>query len=221
VAAVPNLRIDQGILAFEFSPTIGILARDIDKMGVDIRSFREPLRRAIKEVMIPSFKKNFQEGGRPDPWEPLSEATLELRSRLHGRSGSQILVRTGNLMKNMGYTTMWTITSESAIIKDLPERVWYGKIHQAGYGTTKAKTTGLIKAAMKKGKRLSPADASKQVMAGIDAQIRQAMATGQKIKTPPSIPARPFVMIQDEDEDKIVEVFEDWLDERLARAGFK
>jgi phage gpG-like protein len=219
MASVDGLRIDNGILAFEFSPSIGILARDIDKMGVDIRSFREPLRRAIKEVMIPSFMKNFQVGGRPS-WEPLSEATLNLRASLHGKSGSQILVKTGKLKQNMGYTTMWDITQESAAIKQLPERVWYGVVHQGGYGTTAAKTTSLIKAAMKKGKRLSPADANKQVMAGIDAKIKEAMQTGMKIKSGPAIPARPFVVIQDEDEDNIVKVFEEWLDERLVRAGF-
>jgi phage gpG-like protein len=220
MADVSNLRIDSGILAFDFAPSIGILARDIDKMGVDIRSFREPLRRAIKEVMIPSFKKNFQQGGRPDPWEPLADATLQIRQRLHGRSGGAILIRTGNLMRNMGYTTMWNISSESASIQQLPDRVWYGAIHQGGFGTMKSRTAAVVKAAAKQGKRLSPGDAARAVNASIDAQIRRAMQTGTKVKTAPMIPARPFVLIQDEDEDNIVRVFEDWMDERLARAGF-
>jgi phage gpG-like protein len=35
-----------------------------------------------------------------------------------------------------------------------------------------------------------------------------------------TIPARPFALIQAEDQDKIVEVFDRWLAERAARAGW-
>jgi phage gpG-like protein len=47
------------------------------------------------------------------------------------------------------------------------------------------------------------------------------MASGQKVKlNAASIPARPFVLFQPEDEEAIERVFSDWLDERIARAGF-
>jgi phage gpG-like protein len=188
-----GLRLDSGIMSFDFSPSIGMLARDIDKLGLDIRSFREPLTRAIREVMVPSIRKNFDDGGRPEQWVPLSEVTIE-------RGGSQPLVRSGTLRRTASQINIWDITSESATIRDLPERAWYGKIHQGGYG-------GAVGG--RRGQR------------NLDARLRKAMASGQKVKlNAASIPARPFVLFQPEDEEAIERVFSDWLDERIARAGF-
>lgn len=48
-----------------FTPSMGIMARRVDKLGLDIRSFREPLKRAIRNVVIPSIAENFAVGGRP------------------------------------------------------------------------------------------------------------------------------------------------------------
>lgn len=215
-------RKDSGILAFDFSPTIGILARDLDKMGVDIRSWRVPLTNAVRNVMIPSFQENFQAGGRPDAWEPLSEATQLIRERA-GQSGST-LVRSGALKRNMGYMTMWDITDSYAIVKQLPDRVWYGAIHQSGYGTTAAQITGKIKVAAKKGVKLSAGAAAKQVMDDLDAKLRSALASGQPVGSSADrahpIPARPFVMFQDEDLPKVDDEFRKWIDMRVAAAGF-
>lgn len=218
MAGFPNvrgLRLHDGIVSFEFKPTVGILARDVEKFGIDIRSFREPLRRAVKEVMIPSIKKNFTSQGRPG-WEPLAEDTLLLRARI-GKTGP-ILQRSGALMKNMGYTTMWTITQDYAIIKDLPQRVWYGKVHQEGVSSMKTRLKNEIKNAAAKGIKMSPGTAAKVVQAKIDKEILSGKASKHG-RT--QIPARPFVMFQDEDYDGIEEVFNKWLGERAARAGWK
>lgn len=216
-------RKDSGILAFDFSPTIGILARDLDKMGVDIRSWRVPLTNAVRNVMIPSFQANFQSGGRPDAWEPLSEATQLIRSRA-GQSGPP-LVRSGALQRNMGYMTMWDITDSYAIVKQLPERVWYGAIHQAGYGTTGAAIQNKIKTAAKKGIKLSTGAAAKQVMGELDAKLKSALASGQSVGSSTDrahpIPARPFVMFQDADLPKIDDEFAKWIDMRVLAAGFR
>jgi len=216
--AFPNvrgLRLHDGIVSFEFKPSVGILARDIDKLGLDIRSFREPLRRAVKEVMIPSIKKNFTQQGRPG-WEPLAEDTQLLRDRL-GLSGP-ILRRTGALMRNMGYTTMWDITQDYAIIKDLPPRVWYGKVHQEGISTMRTRMKNEMQKAAKKGFKLSPGEAAKRVQKQIDADILSGKAAKHSTT---NIPARPFVMFQDEDYDAIGGVFNKWLGERAAKAGWK
>jgi phage gpG-like protein len=210
--AVPGLRLDKGIIAFDFAPSIGILARDIDKMGVDIRSFREPLMRAIKEVMIPSIRKNFDVGGRPS-WEPLSEVTIE-------RGGDQLLVRSGKLRRVMGQINIWDVTAESATIKDLPDHVWYGKIHQGGYGTMQSKIRNEVRKAARGGKRINADEASRRALGSIDRQLRNAMSTGTKVRSAAAIPARPFAMIQPEDEDKIQEIFGNWIVERMRRAGF-
>jgi len=128
---VKGLRVDFG-LKFEFRPSIGIMAKNVDKLGLDIRSFREPLSRSIKEVLIPSFRKNFDVGGRPK-WQPLAEATIERRQE-EGFAAGPTLVRTGKLRRTMGQFNIWTVDREKAALLDLPDSVWYGKIQQGGYG---------------------------------------------------------------------------------------
>jgi len=215
-------RKDSGILAFDFSPTIGILARDLDKMGVDIRSWKVPLTNAVRNVMIPSFQQNFESGGRPH-WTPLSEATVLIRSK--EGSGSEPLVRSGALKRNMGFLSMWDINQNYAILKVLPERIWYGALHQAGYGTTGAQIQNKIKLAAKKGVKLSTGAASKAVMNDLDKKLKVSMASGKSIGSSSDrahpIPARPFVMFQDEDLPKIDDEFRKWIDMRVATAGFK
>lgn len=114
-----------------FEPSIGIAAGRIDKLGLDIRSFHEPLKRAVKEVMIPSIATNFALGGRP-AWEPLSAGTLEVR-RNWGLTHTEPLLWTQKLYRTAQQQNIWSISRDSAIINDLPSRAWYGKIHQAGY----------------------------------------------------------------------------------------
>lgn len=121
------------------TPAVGILAKDIDKLGLDIRSFRVPLTRAVKQVIIPSIRKNFDVEGRPR-WAALSSATVELRGENH-----PILRRSGALRRGATQFNIWTIGRTSAIVQHLPDRVWYGYLHQAGYGqATAAQLTGEI-----------------------------------------------------------------------------
>lgn len=173
-----------------FSPSVGIIARNIDKMGMDIRSFREPLKRAVQQVIIPSIQQNFEQEGRPS-WEPHSPATEEIRERL-GNPVGKILRSTGALQTAMSRYNLWTVNNNAAILLDIP--LWYGKLHQEGYGQG--------------GPKVGFQERQKK--------IRQAIRTGRKVQNFKfSIPARPFVMIQDEDIPKIEQVFEQWLGERV------
>jgi len=158
------------ILTLDFDPKLSVIKRDLDALGADIRSFKEPLKRCVQKVIIPSIQANFDAGGRP-AWAPYANSTLEFHEMLGTAMSSSMLNRTGALKATMGNVSNWTITTDSAKLSDLPQRVWYGKVHQAGYGGNSGK--------------------------------------GQ-------IPARPFVMFQDEDADKITKIFADWLDERIA-----
>jgi phage gpG-like protein len=192
---VPSLR---------FTPSIGIAAGRIDKLGLDIRSFREPLGRAIRQVMVPSIRRNFDEGGRP-AWEPLASSTLAFRE-FYGAGGQAPLVRTGQLRRVASQINIWDVSTTTAVIRDLPQRVWYGKIQQSGYDG------GSMKALVKKhGGDLGAADAEHS------ARLEAALAGGDAAggRTAASIPARPFIMFQPEDEDAIAEVFIKWLDERI------
>lgn len=155
------------MIDIDFYPNLVVLIGQVEKFGADIRSFRVPLDRAVREVMIPSFKANFDAGGRP-PWDPLDEDTIKRK-----KDQGSILVKTGKLKQVAGQINLWTVTSEDATIGSLPEMVFYGNIQQSG---ASFKQTGVI-------------------------------------------PARPFIMAQEEDVDDVERIFEEWLGERIRMAG--
>jgi phage gpG-like protein len=208
--AVQGLRFDRVItgLDFQFDPSIGLVAKRVDKLGLDISSFKDPLERSIRQVMIPSFRTNFAEGGRP-AWEPLAPYTVKVRG-----SETPILVRTGRLVKAATSFDIWSIGDSSAIIRSLGQDAWYGTIHQAGYGGF--------------GSHL---DAARRQLAGVkDVSARDVLQRAFKNleakkgdsgrHAAVSIPARPFIMFQDEDEDAVRDVFALWLEEKVVEAGF-
>jgi phage gpG-like protein len=199
VVTVSGLRTDRGILGFNFEPSIGILARDVDKLSLDIRSFKEPLTRAVREVVVPSIKQNFAAEGRPDGWEPLTPETLE-RKQSAGFGGKPILERTGALRRAATSMGIWTITTTSATVKDLPSNVFYGAVHQGGT-TIHNRIDALVSMGA----------------TGL-AQQQMSLVKGKPRFAPDEqIPARPFIMFQDEDIPKVEEVFSKWLDERILR----
>lgn len=185
-----------------FSPTLGIVAARIDKLGLDIRSFKEPLTRAIRQVMVPSIKKNFQDQGRPS-WDSLSDATIKMRSSA-GYGAGPILNRSGLLARTAAQINIWDITQTNAVIRDLPGKVWYGKVHQGGYEGTS------MKALIKKH--------GGDIVAANDAHTASLLAGQAAGDGKVTIPARPFLVYQVEDEEDIAEVFMVWLAERVALA---
>jgi phage virion morphogenesis protein len=122
--AITGMVVDYG-----FHPSPLIMAGEMETFGLNVRSFREPLTRAVKQVMIPSIQQNFNVGGRP-AWQPVSDATDQIK--FAGGFNGGPLIRTGTLKRNMGYQSMWTIDKSQAAIQDLPERIAYGSVHQAG-----------------------------------------------------------------------------------------
>lgn len=177
-----------------FSPTVGIAAARVDKLGMDIRSFKEPLTRAIREVVAPSIRRNFDVGGRPK-WAPLAEATLSWRQR-QGVMGTAPLIRSGALRRVASQINIWSIDRTSAVLAHLPQQVWYGNVHQAGLGDRGAGMGGF----------------SAHLAAGGDS--RGSIRSGGRVA---DIPARPFVLLQKGDERKIHEIFEKWLQERINK----
>lgn len=190
MAKVRALAVQDGLTHWDFQPSVGIIAARVDKLGLDIRSFREPLKRSIQQVLAPSFQKNFTSGGRPDKWPGLAEYTLK-RHEKEGGSGKP-LMKSKKLYKTMGQLNIWDLKSQSASLQSLPAKVRYGGIHQAGFGSNK--------------------------LSGFDPQaIMDSLMDNGPASASRSIPQRQFVMIQDEDYDGIEKVFSDWLDERIAR----
>jgi phage gpG-like protein len=192
------------VVGITFEPTLGIAAGRIAKLGIDIRSFRVPLERAIKQVVIPSIQANFNAGGRPEAWEPLSDFTLKRREQ-DGVGGDSPLIRSGRLKKTMAQFNIWTITPTMAILADLPDSVWYGKVQQGGY-----EGKGVGRRVQTKGR------SARRVLEDITDTALAGGASGGGVVPP--IPARPFVLLQPEDEDKIMIIFIKWLEERVIRA---
>jgi len=198
-----GLRFDRVLYAgWDFQPAPGIVAKDIDRLGIDIRSFREPLVKAIRTVMMPSIRKNFQVGGRPEPWQALAAYTVAKRS-----ATGPILVRSGNLARAASSFAIWSIGETSAAIKSMPSNVWYGNLHQAGYGSI-----GDI--------------ARRQLGPGATLQDIQERAmelfmgaTPAKKQTKVTIPQREFALFQQEDMEDIQEIFADWMEDRADRVG--
>lgn len=188
-------------LGYEFKPSLAFNAKAFDKLDLDIRSFREPLKRSIQQVISPSIGRNFIVGGRPG-WSPLSDATLPVKANAASRFPvSDPLLRSGLLMKTMQQLNIWTITTTEASIQSLPNKIFYGGIHQAGTGTeqTAAQASG------------GTAEGFQRMMEGV---LSGGVGTGRGH----NIPARPFAMIQTSDLDGIQDVFTTWLNERITAA---
>jgi len=214
-ASISKIRFDKSIEAFEFRPSLGIVAKRIDRFGIDIRSMREPLKRSVQQVMIPSIRKNFTVGGRP-AWEPLAASTIKQR-----KSAWPILVRTGRLRRGVTTLKVWSIGQTTATIRDLPERIWYGKVHQGGVEGSGTNAGKWFAPYEKKAKELLGPDANKKEVTELAFKLhdKRLLQHGAAPAATAEIPARPFAVFQDEDLDDIQEIFADWLMERAERAG--
>jgi phage gpG-like protein len=213
-ASIDGLRFDKAITGFEFKPSLGIVAKQIDLFGADIRSMREPLQRSIKEVMIPSFAANFAAGGRPT-WDDLSPATVARRG-----SARPILIQSGALAKVMSQQNIWSVGPTTATIKSLPQKVWYGNVHQGGHGG----------GGLAAGNWFAKYQNAARKMLGSEAEDHEVTAQAFKMfdkrlvshglaPADVTIPARPFALFQEEDIDAIQYIFAEWLEERLQRIG--
>jgi phage gpG-like protein len=185
----------QGLLNFDFKPSLALSARNFDTLDVDIRSFREPLKRSIQKVIAPSFAKNFESNGRPNGWQAYADDTTQMKmDDPNNRYGpTDILRRSGLLYKTMQQYNIWTVSTTQAAILSLPDKIWYGNLHQEGFGQRATAFADPLHI---------PLD---------------QLAQGQNKVY---LPARPFALLQDEDLDGIQTVFGEWLDERIiARLG--
>jgi phage gpG-like protein len=189
--AVRGLRLDEGITAFDLKPSLGILAKDIDTLGLSLQDFHEPLERAVKHVMMPSITKNFDAEGRP-AWQPLAAETVKLRAA-SGYSSGPILQRSGALKAAATSFEIWHITDKAASVQDLPDAVWYGKVHQAGSQSN------------------APLAGERSIL---DIIASAKAHKGERYGV--TIPQREFIMFQGDDMDAIEETFGLWLEEKVA-----
>lgn len=223
--ALAGLRFDTIVsVKFDIRPSVGIVAKDIDRLGLDIRSWREPLTQAIKTVIIPSIRKNFDVGGRP-PWEPLSAGTIKNR----GYEAWPILKVTGTLKRRATQLNIWSIGQTSATVRTLPSDAFYGVYHQAGAdgghggGGTLAKLQKLEPGSKEANALLAPfiKKARKEFPNASEEHIKNRVRGLIMDEDEGSwhLPARPFIGWQDGDAEKIQAIFLAWMTERAARVG--
>src|SRR5690554_865585 len=116
-------------ISIDYDPEPTLLARQFYSLAGDVRvrSLREPLRRAIREVIGPAFRENFAVGGRPRAWAPLAESTV--RNKGHATP----LIDSGTLQRIAGQLNLWTIdgVKGEARAENLG-KAFYGLLHQVG-----------------------------------------------------------------------------------------
>lgn len=197
----PELRSAQvSSLHMTFEPSLGVMARRVDKLGMNIRSFREPLQRVLREIIIPSIAMNFHKHGRDasgqgKAWQPLTTETQVKKG--HARP----LVDTGDLKATMRRQNIWHLDGEKLLLANLPSDVWYGVIHQEG-SDAYTRSGGKID------------------LGGAFVTYDEINDRFNNVGEEGAIPARPFVRLTNEEVEMVDEVFLDWLDERALRAGW-
>jgi phage gpG-like protein len=127
-------------VTFNFVPSMLVEAAGVETFGLSIRSFREPLGRVVRQVLAPSLTANFQASGRPEGWQPLQEATIAIKSASSASKGdpAAILQRSGLLMRTIGQINIWTVKRDTAEIDGLPDKIWYGIVHDQGISAGRA-----------------------------------------------------------------------------------
>lgn len=152
-----------------------------------------PVLDILGEIALESIETNFERGGRP-PWEPLSEDTIEDRKKENKWPG-QILVRAGKaggLLGSLNYRTV-----ENGVV--LSANKAYAALHQFGahrgeFGTVPVTIPEHARTS-KKGKKYR-------------------VKSHQRMMAIPwaDIPARPYMKIQDEDMDEMLEALKTYLE---------
>lgn len=225
--AVSMLRFDTiKSIKWEVRPSVGIVAKDVERLGMDIRSFRAPLAMIVRQVMIPSIRTNFSSQGRPR-WAPLAESTVIAR----GAAGP-ILNRTGNLARRARQFSIWSISETAATIRSLPSDAFYGVYHQAGAERESSSGSNHNEDILaEKGpeakklinKFIPRAAKELNIVGGIkegDKRRVLARALGMALDQGTwTLPARPFIMYQDEDIPKMEAIFGKWMEQRARAVG--
>ena len=149
-----------------------------------------PVMSIIGEIVQTSIQRNFEAGGRPKKWKPLSPATIARRKE-QGRWPGKILAIRGGLFRSITYQAKNDRVEIGANIK-------YAALHHFGakkgkFGTVTAQVKSHIRQ-LKTGKTSS-----------VSAHTRQT-------KIPwGNIPARPFMMVHDEDWKEIKDSLRDYI----------
>jgi phage gpG-like protein len=201
----------------DFQAATYIYAGDVDKLGAQFRSWKEPLMRSLVEVIIPSIKMNFAAQGRPDAWQRLAKSTVVSRMR-KGFSRGPILVRTGLLRRVATSHQVWQVEpmfkgpGSDALnfrIYYFNAKVPYGRHNQIGTMKLNDPQKGfsVLRTSIIGNVKDPTADPFFSETKGIN------LFPSGKWRSP----ARPFIMLQNDDEIEIYNLFIEYLYEKANK----
>jgi len=169
-----------------------IYAGMIDKLGMSFKSFREPLELSLDKVIIPSITQNFAAQGRP-AWTPLAQSTIVNRLYQNFPRGP-ILQRTGRLRRESTRKNIWDISASEVRMRAVyfDQKVPYAQFHQSGT-RIRTVTKHTLTTFMEGSSGFTSFNASKKT-------TKQA-----------TMPARPFVLLQLDEEVEIHNIFIDFM----------
>lgn len=176
-----------------------------------------PLLLRLGIYMMRSIDKNFRAEGRPREWERLSEATLKRRRK--GGRGARILQDTGRLRLSVVRAdkgadgAVWDLTKTSLTMGSNLE---YANIHQKGGVIKMPPRRMTLTFAKSKGKTLFASSTGK--IKGRRHKILKTTTvtlSGHEIH----IPARPYLLFQDEDSKGVARVMSTYLEQVLRPAA--
>jgi len=202
---------------FNFVRGAAVYAGMIDRLGMQFRSFKDPLNKSLNRVIIPSIYANFAAQGRPS-WKPLTRGTIQDRLR-KGYARGPILQRTGRLKRGATRKNIWDIRPLSAAggagadmllmrTNYFDQLVPYGKFHQLGAKVPESRVS-----------RGLSVDIS-QDTAGEFAALPMR-ETSRKVLFPGGafgvIPARPFIQLTGAEEVAIYNIFVAFMVEKVNK----
>lgn len=149
---LPKIEIGDG-----FFRQVNAAAMRVEAIGARLDDFRIVFKRILWAVIIPSIIENFEQQGRPERWQTLSE------SRISARRGSRrpILVWSEDLMTVAIDGSSYKISKDTLQLTSLASKIPYAGFNQFGTSV---------------------------------------------------MPARPFILYQDQDIENIVQWFEAYID---------
>lgn len=171
-----------------------IYANELDFLGLQLRTFREPLEATLRQVLVPSIKENFQQQGRP-AWQKLAPSTIRKRL-LEGYPRGPILERSGRLKKQATKLNIWQVSANQIRIRSsyFEQLVPYARFMQFGTSQrNKLMSTGHIS------------------FSSLTNRFMVSESRALRVHNYGGIPARPFIQLTVDEEAAVQMVFYAWL----------
>lgn len=164
----------------------------LERLFVNVETkIKKPINilKQIGQYMLGSIDKNFETQGRPNKWAHLASSTIKNR-RNKNKSTIKILQDTGMLRKSITYDAT---DDQVAIGTNLK----YARIHQYGGDIKQPFRHQITNFRKYKSGKVRFSSEKKATFSQKNAVLKHFI----------KIPARPFLMFQDEDKDAIREIF--------------